>query len=89
VLTEEAMVLMSQRLATPLQFEHYLTRAFEEGYKIGQKSIGSVVIQTVRALDLEDLEPRLTRLGYNAKVLADLLNAKPREIKALVRVQLP
>jgi len=40
------------------------------------------------APDLEDLEPRLTRHGYNAKVLAELLNAKPREIKALFRGQL-
>jgi hypothetical protein len=45
-------------------------------------------MQTVFAPDLEDLEPRLIRHGYNTKVLADLLNAKPREIKALLRGQL-
>jgi type II secretory pathway predicted ATPase ExeA len=88
VLTEDAMVLMSDRLATPLQFEQYLTRAFEEGYKVGHKPVGTDVVQTVLAPDLEDLEPRLTRHGYNAKVLAELLNAKPREIKALFRGQL-
>ena len=27
--------------------------------------------------------------GYNTKVLAELLNAKPREIKAFLRGQLP
>jgi hypothetical protein len=37
---------------------------------------------------MEELEPRLTRHGYNAKVLAESLNAKPREIKALLRGQL-
>jgi type II secretory pathway predicted ATPase ExeA len=88
ILTEEAMALIGERLTTPLQFEHYLTRAFEEGYKVGQKPVGADVIQTVLAPDLEDLEPRLTRHGYNAKVLAELLNAKPREIKALLRGQL-
>ena len=30
VITEEAMALLSERLTTPLQFEQYLTRAFEE-----------------------------------------------------------
>ena len=85
VLTEDAMMLMVERLATPLQFEQYLTRAFEEGYKVGQKPVGADVVQAVLAPDLEDLEPRLTRHGYNAKVLAELLNAKPREIKALLR----
>lgn len=88
ILTEDAMGLMAERLATPLQFEQYLTRAFEEGYKVGQKPVGTDVVQAVLAPDLEDLEPRLTRHGYNAKVLADLLNAKPREIKALLRGQL-
>ena len=31
---------------------------------------------------INGLEPKLTRQGYNAKVLADLLNVKPREIKS-------
>jgi len=88
ILTEDAMALMAERLATPLQFEQYLTRAFEEGYKIGHKPVGTDVVQTVLAPDLDDLEPRLTRRGYNAKVLAELLNAKPREIKALLHGQL-
>jgi hypothetical protein len=30
------------------------------------------------------LGARLTRQGYNAKVLADLLNVKPREIKSFL-----
>jgi hypothetical protein len=34
------------------------------------------------------LAPRLTRQGYNAKVLAELLNAKPREIKTFLSGQL-
>jgi type II secretory pathway predicted ATPase ExeA len=88
ILTEEAMVLLSERLATPLQFEQYLTRAFEEGYKVGQRPVGTEVVQSVLAPDLEDIEPRLTRHGYNAKVLAELLNAKPREIRSLLRGQL-
>ena len=34
------------------------------------------------------LEPRLTRQGYIAKVLAEVLNAKPRQMRALLRGQL-
>jgi hypothetical protein len=40
------------------------------------------------AKDINALEPRLTRQGYNAKVLAELLNAKPREIKSFLSGQL-
>jgi type II secretory pathway predicted ATPase ExeA len=89
VLTDEAMVFLSGKLSTPLQFETYLTRSFEEGYKVGQKPVTVEVIESILAKDIDELEPRLTRHGYNAKVLAEVLNAKPREIRALLRGQLP
>ena len=59
--------------STPLQFEYYLTRALEEAYKVGQKPVGADMIENVLAKDINGLEPRLTRQGYNAKVLAELL----------------
>lgn len=80
---------MSDRLTTPLQFEQYLTLALEEGYKVGQKPVGAEVIDTVLAKDLDGLEPRLTRQGYNVKALADLLNAKPAEVRSFLRGKLP
>ena len=46
------------------------------------------MIENVLAKDINGLEPRLTRQGYNAKVLAELLNAKPREIKSFLSGQL-
>jgi hypothetical protein len=38
VLTEEALVFLSGKSSTPLQLEAYLTRSFEEGYKLGRQS---------------------------------------------------
>src|SRR5271166_5730538 len=84
VITDEAFATMSEKLSTPLQFEYYLTRALEEAYKVGQKPVGTDMIENVLAKDINGLEPRLTRHGYNAKVLADLLNVKPREIKSFL-----
>jgi hypothetical protein len=84
VITDDAFATMSEKLSTPLQFEYYLTRALEEAYKVGQKSVGTDMIENVLAKDINGLEPRLTRQGYNAKVLADLLNVKPREIKSFL-----
>jgi hypothetical protein len=40
LITTEALALLSERLTIPLQFEQYLTRDFEEAYKIGQKPVG-------------------------------------------------
>jgi type II secretory pathway predicted ATPase ExeA len=88
VITDDAVAMLSEKLSTPLQFEYYLTRALEEAYKVGQKPIGADMIENVLAKDINGLEPRLTRQGYNAKVLAELLNAKPREIKSFLSGQL-
>ena len=41
VITEDALATLSEKLTTPLQFEYYLTRAFEEAYKVGQKPVGA------------------------------------------------
>ena len=89
VLTEDAIALLCTRLSTPLQLETYLSRAFEEGFNVGQKPVTLEVIETILAKDLNDMEPRLTRYGYNAKVLCEVLNVKPREVRALLRGQLP
>jgi hypothetical protein len=88
VITDDAVVMLSEKLSTPLQFEYYLTRALEEAYKVGQKPVGADMIENVLAKDINGLEPRLTRQGYNAKVLAELLNAKPREIRSFLSGQL-
>jgi hypothetical protein len=56
-------------------------------YKVGQKPVGADMIENVLAKDINGLEPRLTRQGYNAKVLAELLNATPREIKSFLSGQ--
>jgi hypothetical protein len=89
LITTEALALLSQRLTTPLQFEQYLTRAFEEAYKIGQKPVSADIVESVLAPDIDILDARLVRNGYNVKNLCELLNAKPREINAFIRGQLP
>ncbi len=88
VLTEDAITLLCDRLATPLQFEKYLTLAFEEGYRLGQKPVGADTIESILAMDLDALEVQLMRNGYNAKVLSGILNAKPGEIRSFLRGQL-
>src|SRR5215471_14933133 len=49
LITTEALALLSERLTTPLQFEQYLTRAFEEAYKIGQKPVGADIVESILA----------------------------------------
>ncbi|MGF6633254.1 hypothetical protein [Paraburkholderia sp. MM6662-R1] len=78
-----------ERLTTPLQFELYLTRAFEEAFRVGQKPVDADTVGDILAPDLDGLEARLTRNGYNAKVLIEVLGAKPKEVRAFLGGHLP
>jgi len=88
VLTDEAIAVIVGRLVTPLQINHYLSLAVEEAYRIGQKPVTPEVVESVLARDLDGLEARLARQGYQPRVLATLLNIRPMEIKALLHSQM-
>jgi type II secretory pathway predicted ATPase ExeA len=84
VITDDAMAQLAERLTTPLQIEQHLGLAFDEGYHIGQKPVETEIIDAILAKDINALEPRLTRHGYTAKTLAELLDTKPAEIRSFL-----
>ena len=88
ILTEEAIDLLAERLHTPLQIEHHLTLALEEAYLIGETPVTENVIESILAKDIEGLEPRLTRRGYNVKTLAEAINAQPKIVRSFLRGKL-
>ena len=45
-------------------------------------------MQSILSKQIDDLEPTLTRSGYNVKSLAEQFNTKPAEIRLLFRGQL-
>ena len=89
LLAGEAIDLLAERLSTPLQIGHYLTLAFEEAFHIGQKPVTAEFVNRVLAISLNDPEPHLIRHGYNVKSLAQLINIRPAEIRAVLYGQLP
>jgi type II secretory pathway predicted ATPase ExeA len=88
ILTDEAIDRLAGALATPLQIEQYLTLAFEAGYEVGAHPITGEIIDNVLAADLDALEATLTRNGYSARALAELLNVRPAEVRAFLHGQL-
>ena len=88
ILDAEAVELLAARLRTPLQIEQHLTLALEAAYRVAVKPVTAVIIESVLSKLLDDLEPTLTRHGYNVRDLAEQFNAKPTEIKLLFRGQL-
>ena len=88
IIETAALDLMAERLNTPLQFAEYLNRAFEAGFRTGQKPVTADIVEATLAPDFDDLEPRLTRQGYSVKALADQFHAKPAEIRRFLNGQL-
>jgi hypothetical protein len=85
ILDPAAVDLLAARLRTPLQIEQHLTLALETGYQASERPVGEGIVDSVLSKQIDDLEPTLTRHGYTTKVLAELLDAKPREVRAFFR----
>lgn len=88
VLTVEAVDLLSERLRTPLQIQQHLILAMEAAYQAGEKPVTGAIVESVLSKQIDELEPKLTRHGYDLRGLADQFHAKPAEIKLLFRGQL-
>jgi type II secretory pathway predicted ATPase ExeA len=88
IITEEAIDLLVDRLLTPLQIEHHLTLAFETAYIGDEFPVSEAVVESVLAKDIDGLEQRLTRHGYNIKALALTVNVQPKTIRAFLRGKL-
>lgn len=84
VLTEDAAILLAAKLKTPLQIGRHLVRAFEAGFEASVKPIDAATVEGVLSRQIDDLEPQLTRHGYDTKSLADRFDAKPAEIRQLL-----
>jgi len=88
LVADAAVELLAAKLRTPLQIERHLTLAFEEGFRVGEKPVTAEVVEAVLSRQLDELEPRLTRHGYSVHSLSEQFNAKPAEIKRLLRGEL-
>ncbi len=85
VITDEAATIMAAKLKTPLQIGRHLVRAFEAGFEAGVKPIDASIVETVLSRRIDDLEPELTRHGYDVRTLCDQFDAKAVEIRQLMR----
>ena len=77
----DAIELLAERLRTALQIEMHMTLAFEHAFRLGERRVSAEVIEQVLSRAIDELEPILTRNGYDAPALTVLLNAKPAEVR--------
>jgi hypothetical protein len=57
-------------------------------YQVGQKPVTAEMIEGVLAQDINGLESTLTRSGYNLKVVAELVNVRPTDIRSFLQGRL-
>jgi hypothetical protein len=88
ILESAAIDLLAEKLVTPLQIEQHLMLAFEAGYNINEKPVSASVVSTILSGAASNLEAILTRLGYDHKSVAGLLNVSQAEAKQFVTGQL-
>jgi hypothetical protein len=62
--------------------------AMEAAYQVGEKPVTGAIVESVLSKQIDELEPTLTRHGYDARGLAEQFHAKLAEIKLLFRGQL-
>lgn len=77
----DAIDLLAERLRTALQIEMHLTLAFEHAFRLGEKRVSAEVVEQVLSRAIDELEPTLTRNGYDVSALIVLLHAKPGEVR--------
>lgn len=88
ILEQEAIDLLAERLSTPLQIDQHLKRALKAGHEADEKPISVSMVLSVLSGSLQDIEAKITRLGYDHKSLANLLKAPTGEVKQFMQGQL-
>jgi hypothetical protein len=76
-----AIEMLAERLRTALQIEMHLTLAFQHAFRLGEKRVSAGIVEQVLLRAIDELEPTLTRNGYDAPALTVLLKARPAEVR--------
>jgi hypothetical protein len=66
-----------------------VTRVLEQAYRLGAKPVTPAIVGKALAPDMHDLEPTLTRYGYNIPAVSELLNIRQAEVRGFLHGQLP
>nr|WP_257292097.1 recombinase family protein [Endozoicomonas sp. ONNA1] len=88
IIKPEAVEYLAEALATPLQINQYLSLVLTEGLHAGIKPVTEERVKSVLAYDLSSTEAQLVHQGYDARILADALDIKSKELRGFIRAEL-
>jgi hypothetical protein len=61
--------------------EIHFPLAFEHAFRLGEKRVSTEIVEQVLSRAIDELEPTLTRNGYDTPALIVLLQAKPADVR--------
>ena len=79
VINDDAIKHLIAQVSTPRQITHYLEKAFIEAYQAGDKVISKDIILSILSGNINSIEARLTRLGYNSKMISAIIGINKKE----------
>lgn len=88
VFTDSAIDYMAESFSTPLQINHYAWNALVKAHQIGQKPVDLDTIQSIVSDDLNGMEAKLKRHGYNIKTISETVDARPAELRSFFKGRL-
>ena len=77
-----AAVRFQARRANELR--HFDMSPSEQAYRLGAKPVTAEIVEQVLSRAIDDVEPTLTRNGYDAAALVTQLNARPSDVRAFL-----
>jgi hypothetical protein len=75
--------------AAPAARDGAVRRDHRRTQRLGEKRVSAEVVEQVLSRAIDELEPTLTRNGYDAPALTVLLKAKPAEVRDVLAGTLP
>lgn len=83
IVEEAGIVKLAEQLITPLQINQHLAMALEAGRSADERPVSASMVQSIISPSVADWESTLARLGYDDKSIANLLDTRTREVRAL------
>lgn len=88
VIDADAQDYLAERLLTPLQFAEHLNRAFTDTYRMGADKVTREIVEETISAGFDQLDARLSRIGYTPKTLAELTDTHLSEMRRFLKGKL-
>lgn len=80
--------MLARSLPKNSQIVEHLNRAFTDAFRIGADTVTRDIVEETISAGFDDLDARLTRIGYPPKALADQFDARLPEIRRFLNGKL-